>query len=240
MNSPVPQSFLDHWNTQLEGRSAQEIVDWAILTLPGLFQTTAFGLSGLAIMDMAQGRGMDLVFIDTLYHFPQTLDLLERVRAKYGSKVHVYKPEGCETTEDFVAKYGDMLWETDEHRYDYLVKVEPLKRANVELKIGAVFTGRRRSQGAARGAIPIVEWDPVGGVIKVNPLVGWSFDDVRKYIDEHDVPYNELLDLGYKSVGDWHSTEPTPEGGDERSGRWANQAKTECGIHTLEKFTDQK
>lgn len=232
----ISQEFLNHWNKKLEGLSPEEIVDWAIKTLPNLYQTTAFGLSGLCIMDMAKGQGLDLVFVDTLYHFPQTLDLIEKVKSKYGCKIHIYKPDGCENEADFVNKYGDQLWESDDLKYDYLVKVEPLKRANIELNIGAVFTGRRRSQGAARGSIPIVEFDSVGGIIKVNPLVSWSFDDVKSYIDKNGVPYNELLDLGYKSVGDWHSTLPTPKDGDERSGRWANQEKTECGIHQMNKF----
>lgn len=232
----ISQQFLDHWNKQLEGLSAQEIIDWSIKTLPKLYQTTAFGLSGLCIMDMAKGRDVDLVFIDTLYHFPQTLDLVDKIKAKYGSTIHIYKPKDCETSQDFEKLHGDSLWDTDDLKYDYLVKVEPLKRANAELDIGAVFTGRRRSQGQARGAIPIVEYDPNVKMIKVNPLVAWSFADVEKYVTEHEVPYNELLDLGYKSVGDWHSTLPTPADGDERSGRWANKAKTECGIHTIEKF----
>lgn len=236
----VPEEFLAHWNEKLEGLKPEEIVHWAIMTLPKLYQTTAFGLSGLCIMDMAKSQGVDLVFIDTLYHFPQTLDLIDRIKEKYpDTKLHIYKPKDCETDTDFVAKYGDELWEKDDLKYDYLVKVEPLKRANLELDIGAVFTGRRRSQGAARGSIPIVEYDAAVGMIKVNPLVNWGFNDVKTYIDENSVPYNELLDLGYKSVGDWHSTLPTPADGDERSGRWANnQGKTECGIHQIGKFDE--
>ncbi|CAI0655519.1 unnamed protein product, partial [Colletotrichum noveboracense] len=89
----------------------------------------------------------------------------------------------------------------------------------------------RRSQGGARDKIPIIEVDDERGVVKINPLVKWSFKQVQDYIKTHNVPYNDLLDRGYKSVGDWHSTAPVKEGEDERAGRWKGQQKTECGIH---------
>ncbi|KAK5044888.1 3'-phosphoadenylsulfate reductase, partial [Cryomyces antarcticus] len=135
-----------------------------------------------------------------------------------------------ETTEQFEAKYGPKLWETNDELYDWVAKVEPAQRAYAELQVKAVLTGRRRSQGGKRGDLDIIEVDEAG-LIKVNPLANWSFKDVQKYIQDNDVPYNELLDRGYKSVGDWHSTQPIKEGEDERAGRWKGQAKTECGIH---------
>jgi phosphoadenosine phosphosulfate reductase len=103
-------------------------------------------------------------------------------------------------------------------------------RSYRELNVNAVLTGRRRSQGGQRGDIDIIEVDEAG-LIKVNPLANWSFRQVKEYIDANNVPYNELLDRGYKSVGDYHSTKPVKDGEDERAGRWAGQQKTECGIH---------
>lgn len=95
----------------------------------------------------------------------------------------------------------------------------------------AVITGRRATQGGDRSSLKPLEIDETG-LVKVNPLFRWSFKDVKAYIDAHDVPYNPLLDLGYKSVGDWHSTAIPLDGQDERAGRWAgNKAKTECGLH---------
>lgn len=243
----IDSKLLEHWNKTLSTLSPQEILQWSVLTFPGLYQTTAFGLTGLCIIDMLSKlestekdakNPVELVFIDTLYHFPQTLELVSEVEKKYPSfKLHVYKPEGCESDTDFVAKYGDELWSKDELKYDYLVKVEPLKRAYEELGIMVVFTGRRRSQGSARAELPIIEVDETMKVIKINPLASWSFSDVKKYVDENQVPYNQLLDLGYKSVGDWHSTEPVAEGEDERSGRWKGKAKTECGIHVTSNYS---
>lgn len=185
----------------------------------------------LSKLNVLRPQVVDLIFFDTLHHFPETLTLVDRVRKRYPNvTIHVYKPSGAETEEEFAEKYGPRLWETDDQYYDFVAKVEPAQRAYRELNVHAVLTGRRRSQGGKRGDIDIIEVDEAG-LIKVNPLANWSFDQVKQYIKENDVPYNELLDRGYKSVGDYHSTQPVKDNEDERSGRWKGQAKTECGIH---------
>ncbi|EXJ71654.1 phosphoadenosine phosphosulfate reductase [Cladophialophora psammophila CBS 110553] len=224
-------------NRQLQFLEPQEILRWAITTLPNLYQTTAFGLTGLVQLDMLsklkipRPQMVDLIFLDTLHHFPETLELVERVRERYPLvNLHVFKPAGVETAEEFKDKYGDKLWETDDNRYDYLVKVEPAQRAYRELQAYAVLTGRRRSQGGDRGSLDIIEVDEAG-LLKINPMANWSFDQIQQYVKDNDVPYNALLDRGYKSVGDWHSTQPVVAGEDERAGRWKGQQKTECGIH---------
>lgn len=151
-------------------------------------------------------RTIDLIFLDTLFHFKETLDLVERVKARYpGVKLHVFKPAGISTPEEFNKLHGDSLWETNDILYDYLAKVEPAQRAYSELNVKAVLTGRRRSQGGQRGDLDIIEVDEAG-LIKVNPMANWSFSQVKEYITKNDVPYNALLDRGYKSIGDWHST----------------------------------
>ncbi|KXL45587.1 hypothetical protein M433DRAFT_142695 [Acidomyces richmondensis BFW] len=224
-------------NQQLAKLEPQDVLKWCLTSLPQLWQTSAFGLTGLAIMDMiskldyAIHPNVELIFLDTLYHFPQTLELVERVDQRYPTlKIHTFKPEGCETTRDFEEKYGERLWEVDEERYDYLAKVEPAQRAYKQLGVQAVLTGRRRSQGGKRGDLDIVEIDDTG-LIKVNPLANWSFKQVQAYIKENNVPTNDLLDQGYRSVGDWHSTQPVTDSEDERAGRWKGRQKTECGIH---------
>lgn len=112
-------------------------------------------------------------------------------------------------------------------------QVEPARRAYDELGVKAVITGRRASQGAARANLQPVEVDSTG-LIKVNPLFAWTFPFVEWYIKENDVPRNALLDQGYKSVGDWHSTQKSGDGdAGERAGRWAEKSeKTECGLHS--------
>ncbi|CCH61837.1 hypothetical protein TBLA_0F02980 [Henningerozyma blattae CBS 6284] len=252
--SIVTKLQIDHWNKRLQYLTTpQEIIQWAILTFPNIFQITAFGLTGLATIDIISKLTGDIsqekdnkdivpcVFIDTLHNFPQTLDLLAKINTKYfipkGTKINVFKPLGCETEKEFDAKYGDMLCETDDLKYDFVAKVEPLQRAYKSLNIGAVFTGRRRSQGGERKQLSFVELDEETKILKINPFLLWSFEEVQNYIIENHIPYNELVDLGYKSIGDYHSTQPVASGEDERSGRWKGQAKSECGIHKSKEYT---
>ena len=236
----LSKPYLDFLNAQLENMSPVEILRFTKILFPRVHQSTAFGLTGLATIDMLskiqrdwpQSPRIDLIFLDTLYHFKETYELVERVQERYPElKVHVFKPYGAETTEQFEARYGEKVYETESELYDWVAKVEPLNRAYTELDVRAVLTGRRRSQGGGRQKIPVIELDEERGVVKINPLVNWSFAQVQEYIRENDVPYNPLLDRGYKSVGDWHSTSPVAEGEDERAGRWKGQDKTECGIH---------
>lgn len=214
-----------------------DVLRWCITSLPHLFQTTAFGLTGLVTLDMLsklevpRPQVVDLIFLDTLHHFKETLSLVDRVRKRYPNhNVHVYKPDGVDSEEEFAKKFGGRLWETDDQFYDWVAKVEPAQRAYRELNVHAVLTGRRRSQGGKRGDLDVIEVDEAG-LIKINPLANWSFDQVKQYIQDNNVPYNELLDRGYKSIGDYHSTQPVSDNEDERSGRWKGQEKTECGIH---------
>ncbi|SCV72570.1 BQ2448_4107 [Microbotryum intermedium] len=233
-------STIDVVNASLSSATPQEILAWAIAHLPNLWQTTAFGLTGLAATDMiakitkrqkASQHLVPMIFIDTLYHFEETLALADKVERKYKLKMSVFRPPGVETTAEFEEKYGQELWKTDEDTYDYLVKVEPARRAYEELNVKAVITGRRRSQGADRATLQPLEVDSTG-LIKVNPLCRWGFSEVKDYIDMAGVPYNPLLDQGYKSVGDWHSTKIPVDGEGERAGRWSgNTQKTECGLH---------
>jgi phosphoadenosine phosphosulfate reductase len=207
-----------------------------MISLPNLFQTTAFGLTGLVTLDMLSkispsSSPVDLIFFDTLYHFSETMELVQQVQDRYPSvKLHIFKPQGAETAKEFSKVYGDNLWEIDDERYDYVAKVEPAQRAYAQLSVKAVLTGRRKSQGGKRGDLDIIEVDDTG-LIKINPLANWSFSQVQAYVQANNVPYNVLLDRGYKSVGDWHSTQPVAEGEDERAGRWKGREKTECGIH---------
>jgi len=247
--TPFTPERLREINQKLEKLSPEEILEWAIANLAGLYQTTAFGLTGLATVDMLSKISsrlntekppkhlVPLIFIDTLYHFPETLALADAVAKRYRAPLHIYTPPSASSPAQFESLYGRELWKNDDETYDYLVKVEPARRAYEELGVQAVLTGRRRSQGGDRSEIPIIETDETG-LIKVNPLAGWSFKEVKDYIDQNSVPYNPLLDKGYKSIGDWHSTKAldgtifNPSGdADERAGRWSGQQKTECGLH---------
>lgn len=250
-NITVTQQQIDHWNAALSHvESPQEILQWAMITFPHLYQSTAFGLTGLVTIDMLYKLHVGnpelyptipLIFIDTLHHFPQTLDLLQRIQDRYYTPMHstinVFKPMGLNSDTEFANKYGDLLWETNDNKYDFLAKVEPASRAFKQLNVSVVFTGRRKSQGAARSSLKYVEVDELNHIIKINPLMSWTFDEVNEYIQQHNVPCNELLQYGYRSIGDYHSTQPVADGEDERAGRWKGKTKTECGIHETSRFT---
>ncbi|EGO02213.1 hypothetical protein SERLA73DRAFT_133099 [Serpula lacrymans var. lacrymans S7.3] len=232
---PLSPEDLQTINEYLFPLTPQEILKWAVEYLPGLYQTTAFGLTGLVAIDMLSKLTPSpppLIFLDTLYHFQETYELVQEVEKRYGQHIHVYKPEGCQTVQDFETKFGEKLWETDEDTYDFAVKVEPAQRAYQELNVRSVITGRRASQGGDRASLQPLEVDATG-LLKLNPLCSWTFPFVEWYITQNNVPRNRLLDQGYKSVGDWHSTVKSGDGdGGERAGRWADkQEKTECGLH---------
>jgi phosphoadenosine phosphosulfate reductase len=124
---PLSEKDLEAINRHLATRTPEEILQWGAVYIQDLYQTTAFGLTGLVAIDMLSKLRLDrtppLIFIDTLYHFPETYELVEEVKKRYNVSVNVFKPEGCETAKDFEIKYGEKLWETDEEKYDYLVKV---------------------------------------------------------------------------------------------------------------------
>ncbi|KAH6605202.1 phosphoadenosine phosphosulfate reductase [Trichoderma cornu-damae] len=236
----LSKSHIDYLNEQMESMHPMDILRFCKIMFPNLYQSTAFGLTGLATMDMLskiqkenpESRTVDLIFLDTLYHFKETYELVDRVRERYPNvPIHIFRPDGMESAKQLEETYGEEFYHAAGDMYDWIVKVEPLQRAYDELKVAAVLNGRRRSQGAARGSIPIIELDEERGIIKINPMAAWTFAQVNEYIKENNVPYNALLDRGYKSVGDWHSTSPVGEGEDERAGRWKGQSKTECGIH---------
>ncbi|KAL0950145.1 hypothetical protein HGRIS_010141 [Hohenbuehelia grisea] len=230
---PLSQEDLAAINSYLSQLSPEEILKWGIEYIPNLYQTTAFGLTGLVAIDMLSKLTQappPLIFLDTLYHFPETYDLVEEVKRRYSVPIHVYKPQGCNTAEEFEDRYGERLWEIDEDTYDFAVKVEPARRAYKDLSVKGVITGRRASQGGDRASLQPLEVDATG-LLKLNPLFAWNFDFVNWYIKSNSVPRNKLLDQGYRSVGDWHSTTKVAEGQDERAGRWAGKEKSECGLH---------
>ena len=125
---PLSKEDLDSINAHLSLLPPQDILKWAIEYLPALYQTTAFGLTGLVAIDMLSkitSSPPPLIFIDTLYHFPETYELVEEVKNKYQVPLHVYQPDGCSSTKEFEAKYGEKFWETDEDKYDFFVKACP-------------------------------------------------------------------------------------------------------------------
>ncbi len=232
----IPQLDLDleTLNQRFETATPQEILRWAIATIPtGLVQTSAFSIPVTVHMlyeELAPNPPIPILFLDTLHHFPETLATVERAKARYGLDLRVYRAQGVNSREDFAARYGEELWHRDVNQFHYLTKVEPLKRALQEIQVKAWITGRRRDQSSSRRQMPILEWD-ADHRLKVNPLANWTRKDVWNYVVKHNVIYNPLHDHGYASIGDEPLTTPIRPGEDERAGRWRGSSKTECGIH---------
>jgi phosphoadenosine phosphosulfate reductase len=163
--------------------------------------------------------------IDTHHLFPETHSLWREVERRYSTTVEVFAGP---TAAELAATHGEKLWETNPDLYLSIAKVAPLNRALAQLD--AWITGVRRDQSPTRANAPKLGWDSAHELWKANPLADWSDDDCWAYIRERGLPYNELHDRGYSSIGDTHSTLP----GEGREGRWAGTDRTECGLHVEE------
>lgn len=217
----------------LEGRSAQDILGYALQRYsPGIILACSFGAEDVVLVDMLlrldpQAR---LFYLDTDFLFPETYDVRNRIIAKYQLRPdQVIQVKPSLTPEEQARQFGEALWLREPDRCCHIRKVEPLER--ILKSYDAWITGIRRDQSPTRANAQPIEWDQRFHLVKVNPLVAWSWDDVWAYIRAHDVPYNVLHDRNYPSIGCTHCTAPVQPGEDPRSGRWKNFGKTECGLH---------
>lgn len=232
----IKQLDLNKLNQRFESAHPKEILAWCLENIPtGLVQTTSFGVNGMVVMDilyreLRPARPVPALFLDTLHHFSETLELVQKAQETYDLDLRIYKVPGVDSRRAFAARYGVALWHRDIEKFHYLTKVEPLERGLNELGAVAWITGRRRDQAHTRTRLPIFEWDK-NQRIKINPLATWTRKESWGYIFKHNVPYNPLHDQGYPSVGDEPLTTQVGEGEDERAGRWRGTAKTECGMH---------
>eukprot|EP00730_Choanoeca_flexa_P016949 TRINITY_DN8099_c0_g1_i1.p1 TRINITY_DN8099_c0_g1~~TRINITY_DN8099_c0_g1_i1.p1 ORF type:complete len:358 (+),score=74.99 TRINITY_DN8099_c0_g1_i1:202-1275(+) len=221
-------------NTTLSKLSPVAILSWLFQQdLGKIVQFTSFGISGMVITDVASKLGVNtpIVFVDTLHHFDETLKLKDRAAQYYSRQVLSYTPQTASTRQEFERLYGEELWKKDPDFYSYMTKIEPTGRALKDLEVDVWLTGRRRSQGSSRSDLHVIEVAS-DGRIKCNPMAWVPWAVTRQYIEQYSVPYNSLLNNGYKSVGDFHSTVPVGQDAPERSGRWSGDFRTECGMHT--------
>ncbi|MCS6851790.1 MAG: phosphoadenylyl-sulfate reductase [Gemmataceae bacterium] len=220
-------------NRALSQATPQTILRWAVDTFhPRLTMATAFGAEGCCIIHMlAEIEPTVRIFnLDTGYQFPETLQLRDRIRERYGIEVELIQPEL--TVAEYEAEHGGPLYV---HRPDQCChdrKVLPLRRAvaGYDAWISAI----RADQTSHRAKASVVQWDAKFHLVKINPLLNWSKKDVWNFIVQHNVPYNPLHDQGYPSIGCWPCTRPVSNGEDERAGRWAGTGKKECGLHVIE------
>jgi phosphoadenosine phosphosulfate reductase len=211
----------------LEGASAHEIIQWAARTFGERFAVTASMADG--VLSHVAGEavpGITVLFLDTCYHFAETIGTRDAIAATYPVKVEtIMHPLRVPEHE---AEYG-RLYEIDPDLCCAIRKVWPLDRALRPYDAWA--GGVRRAESRTRSDTPVVAWDAKRRKVKVNPLATWSDAQVDAYVAEHDILVNPLREIGYTSIGCEPCTRPVAPGEDPRSGRWSGRAKTECGIH---------
>jgi phosphoadenosine phosphosulfate reductase len=213
---------------RLEEATPQEVLRWAADTFGDRFcVSSSMGDGVLASLAASVVPGIDVVFLDTGYHFAETLGTRDAVAQVYDVKVRTVLPLLTVAQQD--AEHGAELWRRDPDACCAMRKVEPLKRARED--VDAYATGIRRDESPTRESTPVVEWDATRGKVKVNPLARWTQDDVDAYVAEHGILVNPLQYDGYPSIGCAPCTRRVSAGEDPRAGRWADSSKTECGLH---------
>jgi phosphoadenosine phosphosulfate reductase len=223
----IPRAFLEEARPE-----PREILAWALEHFrPHVLMTTAFGLHGVALIHMVQELEPELpiLFIDTGYHFPETLETKRRVVERYGLHLIEYHAPPPEVEAEAVRSGRASIIEDPELCCTER-KVKVFQRALEELKPRCLISARSRHQSETRRELALIE--PEAIPVRVNPLVDWSLDEAERYVRKHGIPYNPLHDKGYRSIGCWPCTRPVEEGEDIRAGRWSGLDKKECGIWT--------
>ena len=209
--------------------SAAEVVAWVARNFGADAAAVACSMADAALPHLVaeQLPGVDVLFLDTGYHFTETYATRDEVERALDVRIVDVTPEQTVAEQD--AEFGAKLFERDAALCCARRKVAPLQDALGGYELW--FTGVRRDEAPTRTNTPLVTWDERNGLVKVNPVAAWSFDDVLEYAADHKAPVNLLVNFGYPSIGCEPCTKQVAPGDDPRSGRWAGQAKTECGLH---------
>ena len=223
-------------NQRFATATPEEAISWFVSEYPETVSfSSSFGAEDQVITAMLAGINLHVRFftLDTGRLFQETYDVMHITEQKYGIRFELFFPDAAKV-EEMVKNYGiNLFYESFENRRFccHVRKIEPLKRALHEMKVW--ITGQRKDQSVTRSSADRVEWDEVNQVIKLNPLVNWSSEDVWAYIRLHKIPYNELHDKGYPSIGCQPSTRAILPGEDQRAGRWWWELPEfkECGLH---------
>lgn len=213
---------------ELADAPAAEIVRWAYAAF-GERLAIASSMTDAVVIDVVsrEVQGLDVLFLDTGYHFVETTATRDAVGSLYPVRVRSIAPERTVAEQD--AAYGPRLYDRDPDLCCAMRKVQPLSRALQPYT--AWLTGLRRADSTERADTPVVAFDERRGKVKVNPIATWTDEQVDAYVERHGVLVNPLLFDGYGSVGCEPCTRRLRPGEDARAGRWAGLAKTECGIH---------
>lgn len=223
------REIVSHWGAELELAPAEVIIEWAAATFGDRFCiTSSMGDAVLAHLAAKVVPGIDVVFLDTGYHFVETIGTRDAVAATMDVNLLTITP--VQTVAEQDAAYGTDLFRSDPDLCCKLRKVEPLATGLADYDAWA--TGLRRAETRNRVIAPVIGWDAKKGKVKVSPIARWSDEQVDRYIADNGVLVNPLTYDGYPSIGCAPCTRRVAPGEDARSGRWAGMAKTECGIHS--------
>ena len=224
---------------ELKGKSAEEILAFFINDYKGkVGLATSLGAEDQVLTDMivTLDSKTKIFTLDTGRVFPETYKILDETNKKYGINIEVYFPKSDKVEEMVNSKGINLFYDSIDNRKLCcgIRKIGPLKRALKEIDVWV--TGLRKDQSVTRFFTPLVEWDEGNQVIKVNPLLAWSEKETWNYIKERDVPYNELHDKGFPSIGCQPCTRAIEAGEDVRAGRWWWELPEhkECGLHVKE------
>jgi phosphoadenosine phosphosulfate reductase len=223
------RELVSHWGAELELAPAEHIIEWAAATFGDRFCiTSSMGDAVLAHLAAKVVPGIDVVFLDTGYHFVETIGTRDAVAGTLDVNLITVTPAQSVAEQD--AAHGKDLYKSDPDLCCQLRKVQPLTEALADYDAWA--TGLRRAETHNRVIAPVIGWDAKKGKVKVSPLARWTDEQVQDYISRHGVLVNPLVYDGYPSIGCLPCTRRVAPGEDARSGRWAGTGKTECGIHS--------
>ena len=223
------REIVSHWGAELELAPAEVIIEWAAATFGERFcVTSSMGDAVLSHLASKVVPGIDVVFLDTGYHFAETVGTADAVKHTLPVNLITITPVQSVAEQD--AEHGKDLYKRDPDLCCKLRKVIPLQESLAGYDAWA--TGLRRAETHNRVIAPVIGWDAKKGKVKVSPLARWTDEQVERYIADNGVLVNPLVYDGYPSIGCWPCTRRVAPGEDPRSGRWAGTNKTECGIHS--------
>jgi phosphoadenosine phosphosulfate reductase len=222
------KGIADAAGPELAGATAAQALEWTARTF-GESWIVASNMQDAVLIDLATTvkPNVDVLFLETGYHFAETIGTRDAVAVVY-PRVRIVNAEADQSVADQEAEFG-LLNRTDPNKCCFLRKVVPLRRTLA--RYDCWVTGVRRVDAPTRADTPIVQWDERNGLVKVNPIAAWTDEEFNGYIAEHHILQNPLVAEGYLSIGCAPCTAKPLPGADPRSGRWAGLAKTECGLH---------
>jgi phosphoadenosine phosphosulfate reductase len=222
------REFAEKASAELADATAAQALAWTAENF-GESWIVASNMQDAVLIDLAAQvkPDVDVLFLETGYHFPETIGTRDAVATVY-PKLTIVNAQAEQSVADQEAEFG-LLNRTAPDRCCFLRKVVPLR--NTLARYDAWVTGVRRVDAPTRANTPIVQWDDRNGLVKVNPIAAWTDDEFNAYIADHGILENPLVSEGYLSIGCAPCTAKPAPGADPRSGRWAGQSKTECGLH---------